>query len=480
MPATPTSCTILGAGLAGLAAGRQLAAQGVPVQIFEQADQVGGMAKTLKRDGYRFDLGPHRFHTRDQTVLGFVQELLGDEVLVHQRSSRIRLDGCYLDYPPDLLSLVQSMEPATSIRCLWDYVRSSWHRRSHEPEQPDFRSWVINRFGRHLYDIYFGPYTRKVWGKAPCTLSAELARRRIAVPNLADVLLRLAVSSRSEPGPYVTQFRYPKGGIGRIAERLAEEITSRQGEIYLGHTVETVHVSNDRVVGITVSSGGKHRRFSCERILSTLPLPVLIRSFDPPVREEVQHAADGLLRRALIFVFVMLDRPQVMQEHWLYFPEASIFFNRVTEPRNFSPTHAPAGKTSICAEITCDVGDATWRTPPATLARQVIEGLAAVGLSDPCEVEGFFTRRTAWGYPIYDLGYESRLRPCLAFAEGIENLITFGRQGAFDYSNLAGAIASGLVAAENINPSRREAFRTQPAQARSCATGRRTSGAESV
>jgi protoporphyrinogen oxidase len=444
--------TILGAGLAGLTAGYSLAKRGVSVQMFEHGSHVGGMAVTLEQDGYRFDLGPHRFHTEDKAILELVQALMGDELLFHQRSSRVRLNGRYLDYPPNVPSLMRSVAPATSLRCLYDYLRTACPQGVSQSEEADFESWVVNRFGQHLYDLYFGPYTRKVWGADPASLSAELARRRITVPNLADVLLRLMISSKRDPGPYVTGFWYPRDGIGRIAERLAEEIAARRGEIHLEHAVETVHLRAGRVVGLTVRHPGGRRFVPCERVLSTLPLPDLIYRLDPPVDEGIRVAAEGLPYRALVYVFVMLDRPQVTQEHWLYFPEAHILFNRLTEPRNFSPGHAPEGKTSLCAEITCDAGDAAWCMPPETLAQQTIENLAATGLLDPTRVEGFFTRRTRWGYPLYQVGYERHLGRLRAFVAEIETLATCGRQGGFDYSNMATAMASGLAAAREMLP----------------------------
>lgn len=447
MLAESRRCTILGAGLAGLSAACTLARQGVPVRVFESDDQVGGMAVTVQRDGYRFDLGPHRFHTHNEAVLRLVQGLLGDELLVHQRLSRIRLNGRFLDYPPNLPSLLRSMQPATSLRCLFDYFGATWQRRVRQSEEPDFESWVTHRFGRHLYSIYFDPYTRKVWGALPQTLSADLARRRISAPNLADVLRRLMISGRDDPGPYVTQFWYPKEGIGRLAERLAEEIVAHEGEVWLEHVVEAVHLSSGCVVGLTLNHQGERRYVPCEWVLSTLPLPYLIQCMEPPVDERVRQAA-ALPYRALLFVFVMLNKPQVGPEHWLYFPEDRYVFNRVTEPRNFSPAHAPPGKTSLCVEITCDMGDAVWHTPPAALTEQVVGDLAEAGLIDAAQVEGFFTRRLLWGYPVYSLGYESHLKLLLEFVDGIENLITFGRQGGFDYGNMAEAIASGLAAAQ--------------------------------
>lgn len=452
MPSSSTPVTVLGAGVAGLTAAWHLAGQGVPVRVVERDSHVGGMAVTLERDGYRFDLGPHRFHTEDRTILGLIRALLGDELLHCQRSSRIHLNGRYLDYPPSVPSLVRSVPPGTSVRCLYDYARNAWPLRNGHIEEADFETWMVNRFGQHLYDLYFGPYTCKVWGTDPSLLSVELARRRITVPSLPDVLLRLMISSKQEPGPYVTEFLYPKDGIGRIGERLAEEVVSCRGEIHLEHEVKKVHVDGGRIVGLTVQHGGQSHIIACDRVISTLPLPSLIRCLDPRPGDRVVAAAAALSFRALLYVFLMVDGPPLTREHWLYFPESHVPFNRVTEPRNFSVGHAPVGKTSLCAEVTCDVDDAVWRLSPEALIKQTIEHLARVGLLDPARVEGAFTQRTRWGYPLYAVGYERHLKRLVEHIVGIEDLVSCGRQGGFDYSNMARAMASGLDTARKLGP----------------------------
>lgn len=442
--------------MSGLTGGWYMANQGVPVQVFEQASRVGGMAVTLQCDGYRFDLGPHRFYTRDPAMLDLVRGLLGNELLLHQRSSQIRYNARYLDYPPNVPSLLRNVDLATSAQCLYDYVRATWQRRDGRRNEPDFESWVVSRFGRRLYDMYFGPYTRKVWGLSPQQISSEMARRRLTVPNLTDVILQLMIPSRDSSSPYVTEFWYPRDGIGRIAERLADEIIAGQGAIHLDSTVESVHVASGRAVGVTVTQGGNRSYVPCDWVISTLPLPVLIERIVPAVSHEVQQAAHALSFRGLVFVFMLLDGPQLTHQHWLYFPEAQILFNRLTEPCNFSLSHVPHGKTSLCAEITCDIGDAIWQMPPEMLASRTIQHLAEAGLLDPARVEGFFTRRMPWGYPVYRVGYKHDLDRVLGFLGGIENLVTCGRQGSFDYSDMATAMASGLAAAKSSLVSIRE------------------------
>jgi protoporphyrinogen oxidase len=442
--------TILGAGLAGLSAAWFLARLGVPVRVIEREDCAGGMAMTIKRGEYRFDLGPHRFYTQDQQVLNMIKELMGEELLIHERTSRVRLNGRYLDYPPNVANLVRCMEPKTSLQCLLDYFSSSWNGNGKHEDEADFQSWVINRFGRHLYDIYFGPYTEKVWGISPKFLAAELARRRIAVPNLGEVLMRLMFSSNGDQNPYVTRFWYPKAGIGRIAERLVEDIIDHNGEILFGHKVEQIHLENEQVIGLTVNNGTGTELIPSQWVLSTLPLPYLIESINPS-QTMLSEQVNNVTYRALIFVYLMINGDQIGKDHWLYFPQKDYIFNRVSEPITFSSTHAPIGKTSLCVEITCKEADELWELPVEELYQQVIRDLKKAGLIDPEQVEGLFTYRFPWGYPIYTVDYERYLNRLLAYVDELDNLVTFGRQGAFDYSNMSESIASGLKTAELIS-----------------------------
>jgi protoporphyrinogen oxidase len=435
--------TILGAGLTGLTAGYILSRQGVAVQLFERESQAGGMAVTLQKGDFRFDLGPHRFYTQDQEVIGLIKELLGNELLEHKRMSRIHLRGHYLEYPPNVANLVRSTAPITSLGYLWGYLQANWGRGNHTNDETDFENWVVSRFGRPLYELYFEPYTQKVWGRPPRELSAELARRRISVPNLGDVLLRLMISSNKNPGPYVTRFWYPEKGIGRIAERLVEEIIAHGGEVNLGHSVEALHLEANRVVGLTIKNVGTSYYKPTDRVFSTIPLPYLIQAIDPVQEVFVQRACE-LPYRALLFVFLVLDKPRVGNDHWIYFPEKRFTFNRVSEPRTFSPGHAPSGMTSLCVEITCDVGDEIWNLSTEKLTERVVSQLDTCGLIDPGEVSGSFTHRLRYGYPIYTVGYKKCLDSLLAYIGTIENLVTCGRQGTFDYSNMSEAIANSI------------------------------------
>jgi len=437
------SVTILGAGLTGLTVGYILAKRGIPVRVFESESQVGGMALTLHRGEFRFDLGPHRFYTQNQEVINLVMELLGSELLEHKRMSTIRLRGRKLEYPPNVANLVRSMELTESLSYLLGYLRANWNLGNHKKEPLDFENWVVSRFGRPLYELYFEPYTQKVWGRPPQELSAELARRRISVPNLSDVLIRLMISSRDNPGPYVTRFWYPETGIGRIANRMEEEIISHGGEVYLKHRVDALHIEANRVIGITIKNGKSSNYFPTNCVFSTIPLPCLIEAMNP-YQEEIVHGAKELQYRALILVYLYLNQPMVGNDHWIYFPERQYLFNRVSEPRTFSPNHTPSGQTSLCAEITCSIGDDIWNLSTEELTAIVVRQLEGCDMISSSEVFGSFTHRLCFGYPVYTLDYEKCLESLLDFTGSIENLISGGRQGSFNYSNMSDAIASGI------------------------------------
>ena len=139
---------ILGAGLAGLSAAWGLVARGYDVNIFERDHMVGGLAKSMSHQGFTFDMGPHRFMAPPGSrVLQLVQELLGADLQVCQRQSRIVQGGKYLDYPLKAKSLFASTSFAANLAALGSFVHSRlrWHWQA--PPDSHFENWIVNRFG---------------------------------------------------------------------------------------------------------------------------------------------------------------------------------------------------------------------------------------------------------------------------------------------------------------------------------------------
>ena len=157
---------ILGGGPAGLTAGYLLSKKGLPVIVLEAEDQVGGIAKTAVRDGYRFDLGGHRFFTKVKEVDDLWHEIMKEEFLKRPRMSRIYWrdrhgEAKFLDYPLRGPDVMKKLGPVDLTRALASYL---WAAVKPKGKEETYEEWVSNRFGRFLFNQFFKSYTEKVWG----------------------------------------------------------------------------------------------------------------------------------------------------------------------------------------------------------------------------------------------------------------------------------------------------------------------------
>ncbi|MCR4408408.1 MAG: FAD-dependent oxidoreductase [Anaerolineae bacterium] len=446
---------ILGGGLAGLSAAWKLAQAGFEVDVLEALSRVGGLAASFQRGGFIFDYGPHRFHTKNDELLAEVRGLVGDELLGRHRKTTVYFMNRYFDYPLTGSNLLRNLPPSLAVLCFFDFL-STWIRGRIAPKIDDsFESWVVNRFGRRLYDIYFGPYTAKVWGNDPTQLSSSWAAQRVAVVDLWDLIKHtLGINTRPpdefEHSPYLIDFHYPRYGIGCLPQRLAEEIRAHGGRIHLNSRVVTVEHADGRARSVSYLHAGELQNLAADYVVSSIPINILVRSMQPSAPSVVLRAADRLQYRAMVFLYLMLDKPRVTDDHWIYFPAKEDIFNRISEIRNFSEDTVPDGQTSLCVEITCNEGDHLWSTPNHELFEQSVESLVRAGLIRPEEIMGYFVRRMTHAYPTYDLDFEEKLNQLTGFLHNFENVLSIGRQGLFRYFNMDHAMETGFQAAEKI------------------------------
>jgi len=444
---------VLGAGPAGLAAAWKLSKRGWDVEVLEANEYVGGLAYTLHRDGYMFDFGPHRFHSANTAVLDEITALMGP-LPTRICKTQVYFGDRFYTYPLSAGNLFASLSPWLGLTCFLGFL-GTWLRNKVRPaEDTSFEAWVVNRFGRRLYDVYFGPYTAKVWGRDPSQLAASWAAQRVAVVDLWDLILRTLKLRRADNdfhhSPFKAEFFYPERGVGHIYERMAEEVAKAGGTVSLRSRVTQVNCRDDRVQSVTVERDGRTDEIAADYVISTIPISPLIRSLSPAAPEDVLAAASQIQFRAMVFLFLELDRPSVTDDHWIYFPDPDTVFNRISEMRNFSDAAAPAGKTSLTVEISCDVGDALWNAPDEELYRRSIDGLVAAGLIRADEVTGHFFLRTRNAYPTYDLRFEANLGKLAYHLASWPNLVVCGRQGLFRYINQDHAIEMGFCAAEEV------------------------------
>lgn len=439
---------ILGAGLTGLAAGQALSRAGVPVTVLEQERTVGGLARTVSRGPFRFDLGGHRFFTRDAAVEGLVRGLLGPDCVSVSRRSQILLRQRYIDYPLRPLNALSGLGAPTALRIVLDRLAEGIRARAGSRPAVSLEEWVVGHFGRTLFQLYFEEYSEKVWGIDCRRISADWVAQRIQGLSLGAAL-RNAFLPRSggDIRTLADAFLYPADGIGTIAERLRREI-ERRGRVRCGAEVSRIRHRGSRVEAVEV--GGGARALGAGAVVSTVPLTELVRMMDPPPPREVLRAAASLRFRDLVLVAVMLDRARATDQTWLYFPEKSVPFGRIHEPTNWSARMAPEGKTLLVAEQFCFRGDRTWTASDGELAEGTVRHLHRLGLVSPREVLGSAVVRVPGAYPLFEVGYQEHCRTIGAWLSRFENLFPAGRGGTFRYLNMDHAMAAGMEAAGRV------------------------------
>lgn len=423
--------------------------------VLEAAPHVGGLAASFtlhtRWGEFDYDNGPHRFHTSDPYIEEEMLRVVGDDVVKAARQSRIYLYGRFFDYPLKGGNVLKNLPKPVLLKAFLDYFWVKARNLFRRPPDDNFENWVVNRFGRKLYDVFFGTYTEKTWG-IPCTqISADWAAQRISLLSLWDTVKKTLFKPRNVPRTYVSEFHYPRrGGIGMLSRRYREEVEAAGGEVLVASPVTKVHREGDRVTGVEADTSEGPRTFDSDVVLGTIPVTTLARLVTPAAPGEVLEAASRLRHRSMVFVYLILDRPHLTRDHWIYLPEQSLITHRLSEFKNFSPDAAPSDKTLVCAEITCDYGDEDWRRSDEELRAIVARDLVRIGLIEEGEILHTFSRRERHAYPIYDLDYRRNKDLVVEYLSELEGLDTTGRQGLFKYNNMDHSVAMGLGAARHI------------------------------
>ncbi len=432
---------VLGAGLAGLSAAEQLVRRGHEVVVLEKEPSHGGLAATVKRDGFEYDLGPHRFHTSNNEILDFVKGLPGIDLLELNRVSRIRLLDRYFDYPLAFDNVLSTMPLHRGTGMMLSFFAEKIRGFFAPREQESFEGWVLSRFGRGLYDLYLAPYNKKLWGIEPSQLSADWASQRITVPGLAGLIKETIAPSKETVRSLVSTFHYPRGGVGEICRGFASGITETGGSILFSTEPTGIGKTEN---GWCIYTAQSH--IMCDKVINTIPVNCYTKLLGDLLPEKVYQAASQLKFRALVFLTVLLDGDIEPLDHWIYTSEDRYLFNRLSISKNFDPD-APS---QVVFEYSCQEGDDIWNMSKEELLRTTIPGAEHLGIFAADKVLDSDISRRAHAYPIYDLHYAGNTATVLDALEDISGSVTCGRQGLFRYNNMDHSIEMGKFAALEI------------------------------
>lgn len=446
---------IVGGGPCGLAAAWHLARAGARPIVLEAEECVGGLCATHERDGWRFDLGGHRFVSSDAELSRWVESVLGPDMLEQERRSVVLHEGRAFRYPLEAANLLRNLGVRENLDALRGYAWAKVRRRANGAADGSFEDWVTARFGRPLYDRFFGPYTEKLWGIHPSRISADWAQERISLLDLKDVALRLLKLRSTPTRTYARRYLYPREGMGQLYRLVAADVEKHGGSVLTGARVAGFEAQGTRVTAVQVVTSRGPERIPVGQVLSTMPLPSLVQLLARDASSEVQRAASALRFRALTFVNLMLGRRDFSENTWMYVASAALSTSRIQEPRRRSPWMAPEGRTSLMLEVPCDVGDATWTASVDQLRARALSELGQLGFRVDDVLDAFCVR-VAHGYPIYHLTYDADRQLLLREVSRFANVRTAGRQGLFRYVFMDAAMRMGIVAAEQMLSGRQD------------------------
>jgi protoporphyrinogen oxidase len=460
MPATSNAVdvAIIGAGPAGLTAAYLLGKAGYTVTVIERdPTYVGGISRTVEHDGFRFDIGGHRFFSKSKEVVDLWNELLPDDFIERPRMSRIYYEGKFYSYPLRAFEALRNLGVIRSSLCMASYLRA---RARPKRDVRSFEDWVVNQFGWKLYSIFFKTYTEKVWGMPCDTMSADWAAQRIKGLSLGKAVIdglkrSLGLNRRPNDGmatkTLLESFRYPRLGPGMMWDAARDRVIGHGNRILMGHALK--QLSQDaagrwRVQATTPA--GETTTITAGHVISSAPMRELASRLHP--LPATLPSARSLRYRDFLTVALMVRAPDLFPDNWIYIHDSKVKVGRVQNFRSWSPEMVPDPAIAcVGLEYFCFEGDGLWASSDADLVALATKEMAILGLLSPDQVVGGTVVRQEKAYPVYDDDYRDNVDALRRELEArYPTLHCVGRNGMHRYNNQDHAMMTAMLTVRNI------------------------------
>jgi len=467
-PRDPRAATvdvaIIGAGPAGLTAGYLLTKRGLSVAIIEQdATYVGGISRTVEHEGYRFDIGGHRFFSKSQQVVDLWNEILPDDFIQRPRMSRIYYEGKFYSYPLRAFEALWNLGLVRSALCMISFAKA---KAFPNKRVKSFEDWTVNQFGHKLYSIFFKTYTEKVWGMPCDAMSADWAAQRIKGLSLwgavVDGLKRsLGLNKRPNDGmqtkTLLETFRYPRLGPGMMWEAARDRIVaSGTGTVLMGHSLKQLASDGTGGWRMTATGPGGEVLIRAAHAISSAPMRELAARLHP--LPATSFNAGQLKYRDFLTVALKIRADEdLFPDNWIYIHDSKVKVGRIQNFRSWSPEMVPdAGVACVGLEYFCFEGDGLWSMPDDDLVDLATREMAQLGLVSADQVIGGVVVRQEKAYPVYDGDYAAHVDAMRRELEAAwPSLHLVGRNGMHRYNNQDHAMMTAMLTVENIIAGRR-------------------------
>jgi len=465
----PGAVVVVGAGPAGLTAAYELAKRGATCTVLEMDTVVGGLSRTVEREGWRFDIGGHRFFTKVPEVEELWREILGPEdFLLRRRLSRIYYDGTYYDYPIRVRNALAGLGVAESVRCGLSFL---WVR-VHPPKDLDtFEGWTARAFGWRLYRKFFKTYTEKIWGMPATRIRADWAAQRIKSLTLGKAIANAFSRGRrkTQVTSLIDEFRYPRLGPGMMWQRACELVEAEGSKVLLGTRLVSIRRSDGRAVAAVTrpaapdgspereskpsgaAESGVFTTWSLDHLISSMPLSELVLAMDPPPPGPVREAARSLRYRDFLTVALVLPAELGFPDNWIYVHSEKVRVGRVQNFGSWSLDLVKQGRTCLGLEYFVFGGDDLWSMPDEDLVALGIGELVTLGLVQTGDVERGYVVRMPKAYPVYDEGYAERVQVIRNWLEAeVPNVHPIGRNGMHRYNNQDHSMLTAMLTVQSL------------------------------
>lgn len=444
---------VVGAGPAGLACAYELIGKNdanLSVVLFDKNTQVGGLARTYKFKNFYFDVGPHRFYTKNKEVLTLWKKILKKEFIKIHRLTRILYNNKFFMYPIQPIDIISKL----GIKDLAHSFISFIYARTFlvGKKVVSFEDWIVKNFGKKLYSIFFKTYTEKVWGIACKKISAEWAAQRIKNLNFTEVVKTAFFGQRARKAKsLIDWFYYPTKGAGYLYQKMARKIKQKSGVIKLNSLVGSINHSRGKVLSIEYTELDKKQKFETDFLFSSMPLTHFVLALNPRPRHAIVDAAKKLYYRDHITVNLLIKGSSLFPDNWIYVHSRELKMSRLTNYNNFYvKTKKKLKNTALSVEYFAFQGDDIWKKTDEQLIILAENELARTGLVKPgMVIDGFVVRETE-SYPVYYVGHKKYFDTLKEYSDSFENLQLIGRGGMYKYNNMDHSIYTGMLAARNF------------------------------
>ena len=445
---------IMGAGPAGLTAAYELIRNNIKPVIIEKDSVVGGIARTVKYKEYRFDIGGHRFFTKNEEVEKLWEDILGEDFLTRNRLSRWYYNKKFFNYPINPLEILKIFGLQESAKIIASYAKAKIFPK----KEKNIEDWYINQFGEYLAKPFFIDFNKKLWG-VPCNkLNMDFGKQRVKGVSFYSIIKehvkKILRINREDVKSLISKFRYPKYGPGMMWEEMKRKIEKKGGKFLMESEVVSINHENNKIVSVTVKNKNKKKNIPGKYFLSSIPLKELIMKMNPKPEAEIVKAAESLKFRAFVAVALVLNKEKIFPDTWIYTHDKGMACIRIQNFNNWSPFLVPKGKTCLGFEYTCNFNDEFWNLDDEGIRKIAIEDLEKAGFAEKKEVVDSKIIRLKDVYPVYTLDYKEKVsiikRYIDKFNKNFKNIQPIGRGGMHKYNNMDHSMMTALLAARNI------------------------------